>query len=98
MPVSLKDAKCTLFDGPPRVIALGFNLSNGELVGLYGREPADLFADPAFDKARALANEVTEYIRRHGEFMPARLEPKQMEYTTLPNVLEKLKNKFKPAS
>ncbi|MEM4649875.1 MAG: fructose-1,6-bisphosphatase, partial [Candidatus Bathyarchaeia archaeon] len=97
MPVGLKDAKCTLFDGPPRVVALGFNISDGQLIGVKGNEPADLFADVAFDRARAIANEVTDYIRRHGEFMPARLGPEEMEYTTLPKILEKLKDRFMKA-
>lgn len=93
MPVSLKNAKVTRFDGPPRVVALGFNLNNGKLVG-----PADMFDDPAFDGARALANEATDYMRRHGPFMPARLGPEEMEYTTLPLVLKKLENRFRPTS
>jgi len=91
MPVSLKDAKCTRFDGPPRVVALGFQLCHGKLIG-----PADLFDDPAFDRARMLANQVADYMRQHGPFMPARLGPDEMEYTTLPQVLEKLKERFKP--
>jgi fructose 1,6-bisphosphate aldolase/phosphatase len=94
MPVSLKNAKCTLFDGPPRIVALGYNICNGRLIGV-GNEPADLFDDPAFDRARTLANEMTDYIRRHGEFMPARLGSEEMEYTTLPQVLEKLKLRFR---
>lgn len=92
MPVSLKNAKCTRFDGPPRVVALGFQLNEGMLVG-----PADLFDDPAFDRARALANEVADYMRRHGPFMPARLGPEEMEYTTLASVLKKIEGRFKPA-
>ena len=97
MPVGLGNAKCTLFDGPPRIVALGYNICDGRLVGVSGSEPADLFDDPAFDRARAIANEVTDYIRRHGEFMPARLGPEEMEYTTLPQVLEKLKSRFQKA-
>jgi len=95
MPVSLKDAKCTYFDGPPRVIALGFQLCNGELIGLEHEKPADLFDDPAFDYARRKAMEIALYLREHGEFMPARLGESEMEYTTLPKVLEKLKERFK---
>ncbi|MEM1715534.1 MAG: fructose 1,6-bisphosphatase, partial [Thermofilaceae archaeon] len=38
-----------------------------------------------------------DYLRRHGPFMPHRLGPEEMEYTTLPAVLEKLRNRFKPA-
>jgi fructose 1,6-bisphosphate aldolase/phosphatase len=89
MPVGLKDAKCTRFDGPPRVVALGFQIKNGELIG-----PADLFDDVAFDETRRLAQQVAEYLRRHGPFMPHRLGPEEMEYTTLPKILEKLKDRF----
>jgi fructose 1,6-bisphosphate aldolase/phosphatase len=96
MPVSLKDAKCTVFDGPPRCVALGFNLSNGKLIGLNGKEPVDMFDDPAFDRARSIVNEITDYLRRLGEFEPARLPEHELEYTTLPKILETLKDRFKP--
>ncbi len=89
MPVGLKDAKCTRFDGPPRIVALGFQVKNGRLIG-----PADLFDDPAFDETRRLAQIIADYMRRHGPFMPHRLGPEEMEYTTLPQVLEKLKGRF----
>ncbi len=90
MPVSMEDAVCTSFDGPPRVIALGFQVSNGRLIG-----PRDLFKDKAFDRAREVANEIADFLRRHGEFMPARLGEEEMEYTTIGKVLEKLKDRFK---
>ena len=93
MPVSVKDAKCTRFDGPPRVVALGFQLSGGMLVG-----PSDMFDDPAFDLARSKSNEIADYLRRQGPFMPARLASEEMEYTTLKTVLDKLKNRFKESS
>jgi len=89
MPVSLKDAKCTRFDGPPRVVALGFQIANGKLIGAI-----DLFDDPAFDIARRKAQEIADYMRRHGPFEPHRLPLEEMEYTTLPKVLEKLKDRF----
>ncbi len=89
MPVSLKDAHPTRYDGPPRICAIGFQLKNGEIV----RPVVDLFDDPAFDLARQKANEITEYLRSvHGVFEPERLE--ETEYTTLPQVLERLKEKF----
>ncbi|RLE69395.1 MAG: fructose 1,6-bisphosphatase, partial [Thermoprotei archaeon] len=47
MPVSLKNAKCTRFDGPPRVVGLGFQLHEGILEG-----PNDFFDDPAFEYTR----------------------------------------------
>jgi fructose 1,6-bisphosphate aldolase/phosphatase len=90
MPVSFRDATPTRFDGPPRVIAAGFQLSRGKLVG-----PVDLFDDPSFDLTRQTANHVAEYLRRHGPFEPHRLPPEEMEYTTLPGILEKLKDRFK---
>ncbi|MEM2210192.1 MAG: fructose-1,6-bisphosphate aldolase/phosphatase [Nitrososphaerales archaeon] len=91
MPVGLKNAKCTRFDGPPRVVALGFQLCEGKLIG-----PADLFDDPAFDLSRLIANQIADFMRRHGPFMPARLGPEEMEYTTLPIILKKLESRFKP--
>ena len=92
MPVSLKNAKCTRFDGPPRVVGLGFQLHEGILEG-----PNDFFDDPAFEYTREKAMEIADYIRRHGPFEPHRLSAEEMEYTTLPGVLEKLKDRFKEA-
>jgi len=56
--------------------------------------PADLFDDPAFDRARSTANEVADYMRRHGPFEPGRLGPNEMEYTTIGPVLKKLESRF----
>lgn len=89
MPTSVEQANPTRFDGPPRVIALGFQLANGSLVG-----PRDMFADPSYDLARAKSNEIADYMRRHGPFEPHRLPLSDMEYTTLPQVLKKLNDRF----
>ncbi len=89
MPVSLKDAHPTRFDAPARVVALAFNLKNG-----YLSKPVDLFDDPAFDRAREIANEMMDIIRKHGPFEPHRLPLDEMEYTTLPLVEEKLRNRW----
>jgi len=91
MPVGFADATPSRFDGPPRVIAAGFQLANGRLVG-----PVDLFSDPSFNMAREQANVVADYLRRHGPFEPHRLGLNEMEYTTMPKVLEKLKDRFQP--
>jgi fructose 1,6-bisphosphate aldolase/phosphatase len=98
MPVGLKDAKCTLFDGPPRMVALGFQVANGKIACDDSGKPmiADLFDDPAFALARREALEYASMLRRMGEFEPARLGPEEMEYTTLQQTLEKLKERFKP--
>jgi fructose 1,6-bisphosphate aldolase/phosphatase len=91
MPVSVKDSTPSRFDGPPRVISLGFQLANGKLVG-----PRDMFDDQAFNLARQTANEMAELMRRHGPFEPHRLPLEEMEYTTMPEVMDKLGKRFKP--
>ena len=98
MPVAVKDAKCTVFDGPPRIVALGFQVSNGRIASDDNGEPmvADLFDDKAFDAARREAMEYASMLRRMGEFEPARLGVEEMEYTTLPQILERLRERFKP--
>jgi fructose 1,6-bisphosphate aldolase/phosphatase len=90
MPVAFHQANPTRFDGPPRVIAAGFQLTNGRLIG-----PQDMFNDPSFDETRRQANLIAEYMRRHGPFQPHRLPLEEMEYTTLPNIMERLKGRFK---
>jgi fructose 1,6-bisphosphate aldolase/phosphatase len=90
MPVAQKDAYPVRFDGPPRVIALGFQVADCKLVG-----PADMFDDPAYDPARKQAAEIADYMRRHGPFEPHRLPADEMEYTSLPGVMEKLEGRFK---
>lgn len=86
IPVSQKNSAPTRYDGPPRVVALGFQLCNGKLIG-----PLDLFDDVAYDRARQKALEVADYIRSQGPFEPHRLPLGDMEYTTLPQVMDKLK-------
>jgi fructose 1,6-bisphosphate aldolase/phosphatase len=58
---------------------------------------SDLFDDPAFDMARRESMELASALRRMGEFEPARLPEEVLEYTTLPQVLEKLKSRFRKA-
>ena len=90
MPVSQEDARNSRLDGPPKVIALGFQINKGTLVG-----PEDLFSDVAYDRTREKAQEVADYIRRHGPFEPHRLGEEDMEYTNLPKILKSLESKFK---
>lgn len=92
-PCSEKGAMPSRFDGPPRIIALGFQVNNGKLFG-----PVDLFADMAFDRARKKALAAADYMRRHGPFQPHLLDMDDLEYTTLPDVLKSLKGRFKPLS
>ena len=97
MPVGLKNSMCTLFDGPPRIVSLGIQISNGCLASDDDGKPliADIFEDPAFDLARREALDLASHLRRMGEFEPARLGPGAMEYTTLPQVLKELEPRFK---
>jgi len=89
MPTAQPQANPSRFDGPPRVICYGFQLADGMLVG-----PRDMFDDPAFDETRRWANHVADYLRRHGPFEPHRLPLEEMEYTTMPQVMEKLEKRF----
>src|SRR3989337_2417204 len=88
MPCAFDEANPTRFDGPTRVVAAGFQLADGQLVG-----PVDLFDDPSLDETRRKAGEVAEYMRRHGPFQPHRLPLEEMEYTTLPQVMGRLKDR-----
>ena len=89
VPVSFHEARAIRFDGPPRAIAAGFQLANGEFIG-----PSDLFNDPSFDLARQQAFTMADFMRRMGPFEPHRLPLEEMEYTTMPEVAKKLASKF----
>lgn len=90
MPVPFYEANPTRFDGPPRAIAAGFQVSDGRLIG-----PHDMFDDPSFDESRRVAGQVTEYMRRHGPFEPHRLSEPDLEHTNLPHVIKRIKDRFK---
>ena len=89
MPVGEDDARPSRFDGPARVMALGFQLSDGRLVG-----PNDLFEDISFDNARKRALDMADMIRSMGPFQPHRLPEAMMEYTSVPQIMETLKDRF----
>lgn len=89
MPVPVANSTPSRFDGPPRVISLGFQLADGKLVG-----PRDMFDDPGFDESRKMCNILADQLRRHGPFEPHRLPMEEMEYTTLPQVMDKLKGRW----
>jgi fructose 1,6-bisphosphate aldolase/phosphatase len=93
MPVSVGHAHPARFDGPPRVVALGFQIKEGRLIG-----PRDLFADPSFDAARTQANEVMDYLRRHGPFEPHRLPLSELEYTTMHSLSARLADRWRPVT
>ncbi len=89
MPVPLGYATPSRFDGPPRVTALGFQLAWGRLIG-----PRDMFDDPGFDEARRSCNLLADQMRHHGPFEPHRLPMDEMEYTTLPQVMARLQDRW----
>ncbi|HHY76482.1 MAG TPA: fructose 1,6-bisphosphatase [Firmicutes bacterium] len=91
MPCGMNQATPTRFDGPPRVVALGFQIADGKLIG-----PQDFFADPAFDRARQVANEIADYFRSMGPFEPHRLGLEELEYTTMPEVMSRLAGRMEP--
>ena len=92
MPVSAEQAHPSRFDGPPRLVCMGYQIANGMLIG-----PRDMFDDPGFDNARRRANDAADYLRQHGPFQPHRLPPEEMEYTTMPSVAKKLAGRWESA-
>lgn len=90
MPVPFYEAHPTRFDGPPRVIGAGFQVSEGRLIG-----PHDIFDDPSFDEARRLANKITGYMRRHGPFWPHISSGPWSELAVQSGILEKIGPRFK---
>jgi fructose 1,6-bisphosphate aldolase/phosphatase len=91
LPCALDASQPARFDGPPRVVAMGFQLADGRLVG-----PHDLLGNSSFDHARRTALEIADYIRRMGPFEPHRLPAEDMEYTTLPQVAARLADRWLP--
>jgi fructose 1,6-bisphosphatase len=91
MPCVIDDAHPARFDGPPRVVGMGFQLADGRLVG-----PRDMLGDISFDGARAQALEMADYMRRNGPFEPGRLRTEDMEYTTRPQVVERVHERWEP--
>jgi fructose 1,6-bisphosphate aldolase/phosphatase len=91
MPCALSQSTPARFDGPPRVVGMGFQLADGRLIG-----PRDLLCDVSFDRARAQALEMADYIRRMGPFEPGRLPMEDMEYTTMPQVAERMHERWEP--
>jgi fructose 1,6-bisphosphate aldolase/phosphatase len=91
MPCHMERSQPARFDGPPRVVGMGFQLADGELVG-----PRDMLGNASFDHAREQALEMADYIRRMGPFEPGRLPAEAMEYTTMPQVAERLSDRWQP--
>ncbi len=78
-------------DGPPRVVCPGYQVTGGRLIG-----PRDMFDDPAVDRTRRQAEEIMDYLRRHGPFEPHRLPLEETEYTTMPQVAARLADCWEP--
>jgi fructose 1,6-bisphosphate aldolase/phosphatase len=53
-----------------------------------------MFDDPGFDEARHLSNVLANHLRNQGPFEPHRLPMDEMEYTTMPQVMEHLQGRW----
>ncbi len=100
-PCSPEDSDPVYFDGPPRICCLGFQLNEGKLQGLEpigakGGEhiPVDFFGNDTWDIARQNSIKASKFIRSQGPFMPSILGPEEMEYTSRPEVLRELTERF----
>jgi fructose 1,6-bisphosphate aldolase/phosphatase len=79
----------TRLDGPPRAVALAFQMNHGQRVG-----PIDRFDDGAFDRAREQAPKIADLRRRRGPCEAHRLPLEEMESTTLPRIMGRLADRF----
>lgn len=93
MPVRAADAAAGRFDGPPRAVALGFEIADGKLTG-----PRDLFDHPSFDRAREQANLIADILRQQGSFEPHRLPLDQSEQQQLPAVAARTESRWVDAN
>lgn len=100
-PCSPEDSDPVYFDGPPRICCLGFQLNEGKLQGLepMGAKngdhiPVDFFGNNTWDMARQNSIKASRFIRSQGPFMPSILGPEEMEYTSRPEVLKELTERF----
>ena len=91
LPCAITDSHPARFDGPPRVVGMGFQLADGRLIG-----PRDMLGDISFDRARQQALELADHLRRMGPFEPGRLPMEDMEYTTMPVVAERVAERWEP--
>jgi fructose 1,6-bisphosphate aldolase/phosphatase len=88
MPVRAR-TRCSYFDGPPIVSALGFCVHEGRLT-----EPVDLFDHPYWDSVRNLAAKKATEIRRQGFSGAAMLPYSELEYGGIVKVLQQLDRRF----
>lgn len=89
MPCSVFDCDPAFNDGPPRVIALGFQMKEGQF-----SEPIDHLGDISFEETRRRAIQIADYMQRHGAFEPGRLSDEDLEYGGIPKVRQKVVNRF----
>lgn len=102
-PCGVDQSDPSYHDGPPRVCALGIQISNGRILGSEApggkpgeHKPVDYFAGREWDYVRNKAMEISIYMRGHGPFMPGIVSPEELEYTTRPEVLKKLESRMQP--
>lgn len=101
-PCAVDDSDPSYHDGPPRVCALGIQISNGRIQGLENpggkpgvHKPLDYFSGSEWNHVRDKAMEISIYMRGHGPFMPGIVSPDELEYTTRPEILKKLEPRMK---
>jgi fructose 1,6-bisphosphate aldolase/phosphatase len=102
-PCGVDQSDPSYHDGPPRVCALGIQISNGKIQGAEApgskpgdHKPIDYFSGKEWDYVRNKAMEISIYMRGHGPFMPGIVSPEDLEYTTRPEILKKLEPRMKP--
>lgn len=78
-----------------------FSRDTGEIACVSSTDRLSLIAGqyvgmdaPVFEEARRQAMKAAEYMRRHGPFEPHRVPLDEMEYTTLPQLQKRLRERW----
>lgn len=90
-----------VFDCPERIYDLLIAFPHSLVGCMRGSHHAPVVpvsqSHPArFDGARRQAGEIMDYLRRHGPFEPHRLALKDLEYTTMHALEERLTDRWQP--
>lgn len=89
MPDSILTANPTYNDGPPRVVAAGVQMRDGQFGAFM-----DHLGDKSFDHTRAYALQIADYMQKHGSFEPGILPDEDLEYGGRPKIMAAIAERF----
>jgi fructose 1,6-bisphosphate aldolase/phosphatase len=72
MPCHMEASQLARFDGPPRVVGMGFQLADGALIG-----PRDMLGNSSFERARRQALEIADSCAGRDRSSPRGARPRR---------------------